>query len=69
MAVTGVALSPGASHLFSGSRDGVLRLWDVGASRCVGEQSVSRNVVGWPFPLESDVWLSDSNEYSHSLFC
>lgn len=46
MAVTGVALAQRSNRLLSGARDGVLKLWDISNSACVGEAVTSRNVVG-----------------------
>jgi len=45
LAVTGVAFNPSGSHVFSGSRDNTVRLWDVVGRQCVRTTALSQNVV------------------------
>jgi len=45
LAVTGVTFSPSGSHMFSGSRDNTVRLWDVAGRQCIRTTALSQNVV------------------------
>jgi len=45
LVVTGVALSPCGSQMFSGSRDNTVRLWDVARGQCIRMTALAQNLV------------------------
>jgi len=58
MVITGVSLSPCGSHMFSGSRDNSVRLWDVASGHCVRMMALAQNVVTHVcWSLSSTSWM------------